>query len=109
MFLLGTLLIHAVLIRKSVLNKNKFNYSQNTANYLISLHDNEMIFTSFDAADISALRYVKKIFIMKNDLIKKELLQPSKNLFLLGTLHVLKVFYFLCILHRLVVLGTFSR
>jgi hypothetical protein len=62
-FLLGTLLIHAVLIRKSVLNKNKFNYSQNTANYLISLHDNEMIFTSFDAADISALRYVKKKFL----------------------------------------------
>jgi len=52
-----------VLIRNSVPNKNKFNYSQTTANYLISLRDNWMIFTSFDAADISALRYVKKNFL----------------------------------------------
>ena len=39
-FLLGTLFLLAVLIRNSAPNKNKFGYSQTTANYLISLRDN---------------------------------------------------------------------
>ncbi len=48
-----------------------------------------MIFTSFDAADISALKYVKKFFfIMRNGLVKNELQTAPKKMFLLGTLTV---------------------
>jgi hypothetical protein len=39
-FLLGTLFSLVVLIRNSASNKNKFNYSQTTANYLIIFRDN---------------------------------------------------------------------
>ena len=39
-FLLGTLFSLVVLIENSAPNKNKFNYSQTTANYLIIFRDN---------------------------------------------------------------------
>jgi hypothetical protein len=51
-----------------------------------------MTFPSFNAADISALKYVKKIFIMRNDLIRTELRRAPQKLFLLGALTVQLVF-----------------
>jgi len=48
-----------------------------------------MIFTSFDAADISALKYVKKKFLLWERTFKKaELQRVPKKLFVLGTLTV---------------------
>jgi len=44
---------------KSTPNTNKFNHSQNIANYSFNLQDDSMIFVSFDSADIFALKNVE--------------------------------------------------
>ncbi len=65
--------------------KKKFNQSQTTADYLISFQDNQLIFGSFDAANISAFNNVKNsyMFIGKH-LIKREIIESSEKNVLIG-------------------------
>jgi hypothetical protein len=59
--------------------------------------------TPFDAAVISALKYVKSFFLLWEMTFKKrKILRPLKNLFLLGTLTV-RVYKYTIILDQYVV------
>ncbi len=69
----------AVFRAVSHLNKNKFNYSQNIANYSFNLQDNSIIFASFDPADISILKNVKKLYVYKNWFKKKGIIDISEE------------------------------